>query len=64
MCVRADENAAEAAGEEEEEDGRQDDLSVYGYECRLFRDDAMAAQVDAGGRLVPWQGDDGLRLDR
>lgn len=46
---------------------RQDDhqdLLVFGYASRLFRDDEKALMVEKGFSLVPWQGDDNLQIDR
>jgi len=31
-----------------------DDLLVFGYSCKIFRDDDKARSVDKGEFLVPW----------
>lgn len=46
---------------EEQDDG---ELLVFGYGCRLFRDDEAARKVNRGETLIPWQGDKSLMIDR
>eukprot|EP00045_Choanoeca_perplexa_P009825 m.96107 g.96107 ORF g.96107 m.96107 type:complete len:456 (-) comp15042_c0_seq8:23-1390(-) len=40
------------------------ELLAFGYESKLFRDDAAAQAVNEGKTLVPWQGNDTLMVDR
>lgn len=41
-----------------------DDLLIFGYSCKLFRDDEKAMYVDKGKHLIPWMGDNNLMVDR
>ena len=41
-----------------------EDLLVFGYSCKLFRDDDRALLVDAGQLLVPWMGRQDFPIDR
>lgn len=43
---------------------REIDLLVFGYSCRLFRDDSMALAVNEQDNLVAWQGNPDLLMDR
>ena len=44
--------------------GDEVDLLVFGYSCKLFRDDAKAILEDSGQLLIPWMGDSSLMVDR
>jgi len=39
-------------------------LLVFGYGCKIFRDDQKAINIEAGEHLIPWMGDSSLRIDR
>lgn len=41
-----------------------EELLVFGYSCKLFRDDAKAILEDSGQLLIPWMGDSSLMVDR
>jgi len=41
-----------------------DHLLVFGYQCKLYRDDDKAKIVNAGQQLIPWMGDTRLMIDR
>ncbi|XP_046801976.1 protein suppressor of white apricot [Lucilia cuprina] len=43
---------------------RHVDLLVFGYACKVFRDDAKARDIDQGKHLIPWMGDNNLKIDR
>ena len=45
-------------------DGEDDELLVFGYACKLFRDEAKAILEDSGQLLIPWMGDGSLMVDR
>lgn len=41
-----------------------DELLVFGYACKLYRDDAKAILENSGQLLIPWMGDSSLMVDR
>lgn len=41
-----------------------DDLLVFGYSCKLFRDNDKALYLEKGSHLIPWMGDDSVMVDR
>lgn len=43
---------------------RHVDLLVFGYACKVFRDDDKARDIDQGKHLIPWMGDNSLKIDR
>ena len=43
---------------------KQEELMVFGYSCKLYRDDAKAMAEDSGVYLIPWMGDHSLMIDR
>ena len=42
----------------------EEDLLVFGYACKQYRDDAKALLEDSGQLLIPWMGDTSLMVDR
>ncbi|XP_034827870.1 protein suppressor of white apricot-like isoform X1 [Maniola hyperantus] len=43
---------------------KKEELFVFGYSCKLFRDNVKALQIDQGKHLIPWMGDETLKIDR
>lgn len=50
--------------EEPSDKSRNEELFVFGYHCKLFRDDEQANMVDSGTYMIPWMGDEKLKIDR
>lgn len=40
------------------------DLFVFGYSCKLYRDSEKFVVVSSGRNLIPWMGNDELLIDR
>jgi hypothetical protein len=45
-------------------DSKEDELIVFGYSCKLFRDDFSAKAIERGQSLIPWNGDENVMIDR
>ena len=55
---------ADDRSQENVQKSKYEDLFVFGYGCKLFRDDEQAKLVDSGKYLIPWMGDERLMIDR
>ncbi|XP_028566976.2 splicing factor, suppressor of white-apricot homolog isoform X1 [Podarcis muralis] len=44
--------------------GGRVELLVFGYACKLFRDDEKALQQEQGRHLIPWMGEPSIMIDR
>ncbi|KAK2714050.1 splicing factor, suppressor of white-apricot homolog isoform X2 [Artemia franciscana] len=42
----------------------EEELFVFGYSCTLFRDDEKALYLDQGKHLIPWMGNEAIKIDR
>lgn len=49
---------------ESETKDKFEDLLVFGYACKLFRDDEKALSIDQGSHLIPLMGDEAVQIDR
>lgn len=54
-------NKGRGSSEQREND---DELFVFGYACKLFRDEAKGLLENSGQMLIPWMGDGSLMVDR
>jgi hypothetical protein len=43
---------------------KEEEIIVFGYSCKLFRDDFFAKAIDRGQSLIPWNGDENVMIDR
>ncbi len=46
------------------EGDNQEGLLVFGYQCKIFRDDEKALFIERKKHLIPWMGDNNLMIDR
>ncbi len=52
-------------GDRPSENAKEDEqLLVFGYACKLFRNDARTLLESSGQLLIPWMGDNSLMVDR
>ena len=63
MSILGDRYEASAKKQSRERE-EEEELLVFGYSCKLYRDDKMALQEDNGDLLLPWMGDKSLMVDR
>lgn len=52
------------AAKEQSDSGKYAELLVFGYACKLYRDDERAVYHDQGKHLIPWMGDKTIMIDR
>ena len=49
---------------EESDSSKYAELLVFGYACKLFRDDERAHFHEQDKHLIPWMGDKNIMIDR
>lgn len=49
---------------EESDSSKYAELLVFGYACKVFRDDERANFHEKGKHLIPWMGDKNIMIDR
>uniref|UniRef100_A0A674BW17 Splicing factor, suppressor of white-apricot homolog n=1 Tax=Salmo trutta TaxID=8032 RepID=A0A674BW17_SALTR len=49
---------------DESDSNKYAELLVFGYACKLFRDDERAHFHEQGKQLIPWMGDKNILIDR
>lgn len=49
---------------EQSDSSKYAELLVFGYACKLYRDDERAVYHDQGKHLIPWMGDKAIMIDR
>uniref|UniRef100_A0A672NEK8 Splicing factor, suppressor of white-apricot homolog n=1 Tax=Sinocyclocheilus grahami TaxID=75366 RepID=A0A672NEK8_SINGR len=52
------------ATKEQSDSSKYAELLVFGYACKLFRDDQRAIYHDQGKHLIPWMGEKNIMIDR
>ena len=57
-------NVAENPDEPTNKQTDSNELLVFGYQCKLYRDDQKAKYIDGGKHLIPWMDDPSLFIDR
>ena len=50
--------------EETPEKTMDKELLVFGYACKLYRDEAKSIMENSGQLLIPWMGNSSLMVDR
>ncbi|GAB5359674.1 hypothetical protein AAMO2058_000563300 [Amorphochlora amoebiformis] len=40
------------------------EISITGYQARIFRNDKVALRMDSGAHLTPWNGQETIKIDR
>ncbi|XP_071206826.1 splicing factor, suppressor of white-apricot homolog isoform X2 [Salvelinus alpinus] len=52
------------AKKDESDSNKYAEILVFGYACKLFRDDERAHFHEQGKQLIPWMGDKNILIDR